>query len=258
MQNRLGSGLSRWNDPGVGITGFIDQLESDGALLVAAVDGADWDAPVPGTEWDLRTLVVHTGAVHRWANDAIVRELQTNETGGSIAFHGNTPDDGLGSWLAEGLATLVATLRAASDDVSVFTFLKSPTPRYFWARRQAHETAIHRADAQAAAGRSVTAFEPDFAQDGIAELVGGFALQRSFVSRTPGSLALACTDGQSWLVTFGGERNVAVQTDDVRGATATVTGTSSALYLWTWNRPAAVDIVGDSTTIDLWKRVRIT
>jgi uncharacterized protein (TIGR03083 family) len=242
----------------VGIADYLEQIATDGALLVAALDGADWDAPVPGTEWNLRTLVVHVGAVHRWATDAIVRELQTNETGGSFAFRGDTPDDALSDWIAQGVVTLVATLRAARDDVTVFTFLESPTPRYFWARRQAHETAIHRADVQATVGGPVTAFDPDFAQDGIAELVGGFALQRSFASATPGTLALACTDGPAWSVTFGGERNVAVQTGDVPAANATVTGTSSALYLWTWNRPAAVDVVGDSTTIELWKRIRIT
>lgn len=242
------------------IADFIDQLESDGALLVAAVEDADWDAPVPGTDWDLRTLVVHVGAVHRWANDAIVRELKSNETGGSIAFHGNTPDERLSTWLAEGLVALAATLRGAKDDVSVFTFLDAPTPLCFWARRQAHETAIHRADVQAAAGTHVTVFDPDFAQDGIAELVGGFALQRSFASNAPGTLALACTDGPSWLVTFGGERNVAVavQTGDVPAADATVSGTSSALYLWAWNRPAAVAVAGDNITIDLWKRIRVT
>jgi uncharacterized protein (TIGR03083 family) len=241
----------------VGIAGFINRIESDGALLVAAVEGADWDAPVPGMEWNLRSLVEHIGAVHRWATDAIVRELASNETGGSSAFRGNTPDDALSGWFAEGLAALVATLRAARDDVSVFTFLESPTPRYFWARRQSHETAIHRADAQATASTHVTAFDPDFAQDGIAELVAGFALKRSFASETSGTLALACTDGPSWLVTFGGERNVGIQTGDVSAASATVTGTSSALYLWTWNRPAAVDVVGDDTTIGLWKRIRI-
>src|SRR6185437_13366824 len=32
--NRRGSGLSGWHDPSVGIAAFIDQLESDSALLV--------------------------------------------------------------------------------------------------------------------------------------------------------------------------------------------------------------------------------
>ena len=238
------------------VPGFIDRLECEGALMAATVEGTDWNAPVPGTEWDLRSLIVHTGAVHRWATDAISRELTTNETGGSAAFHGLTPDDGLSRWFTEGLGTLATTLRAAGDQLQVFTFLRSPTPRYFWARRQAHETAIHRADAQAAVG-DVTPFEPHFAQDGIAELVAGFALQRTFATQTPGTLALSCTDGASWLVTFGGERNVVTQTDDVSCATATVTGTSSALYLWTWNRPAQVRLDGDDLTISLWQRIRI-
>jgi uncharacterized protein (TIGR03083 family) len=246
-----------WNDRDVGIPDFIDRIESEGTLLAAAVDGADWNVPVPGTDWNLRSLFVHIGAVHRWATDAIVRELASNETGGSAAFAGNAPDNELGGWYAEGLATLVETLRAASDDVSVFTFLTAPTPRYFWARRQSHETAIHRADAQAAVSGDVTAFDPDFAQDGIAELVAGFALKRSFASETPGTLALECTDGPSWLVTFGAERNVCIETDDVYEASATVTGSSSALYLWTWNRPAPVRVVGDDATIRLWKRIQI-
>ena len=239
------------------VSDLIDRLESEGALLTDVLEGTDWNAPVPGTDWDLRALVAHTGAVHRWATDAITRELASNETGGSSAFYGEKPDDRLAAWFAEGLAALVASLRVAADDLAVFTFLPSPTPRYFWARRQAHETAVHRADAQAAAGVEVTAFDPDFAQDGIAELVAGFACERSFATDCAGTLALVCTDGPTWLVTFGGERNIVVETDDVRAATATVTGTSSALYLWTWNRPAPVWVSGDDSTIRLWRRIRI-
>lgn len=42
-----------------------------------------------------------------------------------------------------------------------------------WARRQAHESELHRADAKAAPGES-PAFTPEFALDGIAELREGF------------------------------------------------------------------------------------
>lgn len=62
---------------------LIDRLESEGALFADVLEGADWSAPVPGTDWDLRALVVHTGAVHRWATDAVTRELARNETGGT-------------------------------------------------------------------------------------------------------------------------------------------------------------------------------
>ena len=55
----------------------------------------------------------------------------------------------------------------------------SPAPREFWARRQAHETTIHRADAVAAGlGRRPRSAEldldPAFAVDGLDELLTGF------------------------------------------------------------------------------------
>ncbi len=44
-------------------------------------------------------------------------------------------------------------------------------PASFWARRMAHETAVHRADAQIATGREAE-FEPDLAADAIDEWLG--------------------------------------------------------------------------------------
>lgn len=242
--------------PSMDFTDLMGHLESDGELITAALTGADWSSSVPGTKWDLRTLVVHTSAVHRWATDLIERGLQSNETGGSAAFRANIVDHDLRAWFVEGHAALVTALLAAADDIAVFTFLPLPVPRHFWARRQAHETAIHRADVQAAVGE-VDSFDAEFAQDGIAELVAGFARQSRFASTTAGALALRCTDGPSWLVNFGGERTLAVCSDDESTATATVTGSSSELYLWVWNRPADVQVAGDETTIASWQRICI-
>ena len=45
-------------------------------------------------------------------------------------------------------------LRSAPADLDCFTFLPAESARHFWARRQAHETAIHRVDAENAAGGS--------------------------------------------------------------------------------------------------------
>lgn len=237
---------------------LVNQLESEGRRLVASLATADWSVAVPGTDWDLRTVVLHTGAVHRWATDILVRGLTTNETGGSRAFHEPISDEDLSDWVEAGHTKLVATLRDADDDLFAFTLMPSPDPRHFWARRQAHETGIHRADVQAALGTlGADAFDATFAQDGIAELVDGFAREPQFMSATPGVLALRCTDGPSWLVTFGNGTTRAVSTDDTSPATATATGASSALYLWVWNRPADVILAGDGTTIASWQRIRI-
>lgn len=235
---------------------LLGHLESEGERFTATLTGADPAAAVPGTEWDLRTLAQHTGAVHRWATDVIERGLATNETGGSAAFRRDLPDDELRDWFAGGHAALVAALSTASDALAVFTLLPSEVPRHFWARRQAHETGIHRADAQAAVG-VVDPFDTAFAQDGIDELAAGFAREPQFASPVPGVLALSCTDGPSWRVDFDGDHTVAVVSDETSAATASVTGSSSALYLWLWNRPADVLVAGDETTIASWQRIRI-
>jgi uncharacterized protein (TIGR03083 family) len=80
-------------------------------------------------------------------------------------------DDGaLVDWFREGHAGLVRRLEAAPPDLACWSFLPAPTPLAFWARRQAHETAIHRADAQGSGG-AVTPFQPAFAADGLDELL---------------------------------------------------------------------------------------
>ena len=57
---------------------------------------------------------------------------------------------------------------AGSDPVWAFGRLR---PASFWGRRMAHETAVHRADAELATGRE-PAFAPDIAADAIDEWLG--------------------------------------------------------------------------------------
>ncbi|MGN5377843.1 maleylpyruvate isomerase N-terminal domain-containing protein [Streptomyces lasalocidi] len=47
---------------------FLQTLDREGRLLAAAADAAGTDAKVPTCpEWQVRDLLRHTGAVHRWA-----------------------------------------------------------------------------------------------------------------------------------------------------------------------------------------------
>ena len=234
---------------------LIDALAADGPRLAAAAVSAGWNAPVPGCpEWTVRDLLVHTGGVHRWAADIVRERRDTFATAAGDAVGEGPPDADLTDWFAAGHAGLVEALRAAPDDLQCATFLPADSPRHFWARRQAHETAIHRADAEQAAGIT-PAYGADLAQDGIAEVLGGFARRRSNAIATPGRLALRASDGPSWLVTFGGEKNEATVSDDT--GDATVSGTSSQLYLWLWNRPSAAEASGDVRVARLWRGVRV-
>jgi len=198
--------------------------------------------------------------VHRWAADLVRRRLP-GPRGGSAAFTpGALPDDDLAGWLADGLETLVATLRDAPADLACFTFVDGIAPRTFWRRRQAHETAVHRADVEAAGGAGVTPVPAAFAQDGLAELVGAFATEPAYAVTRPGVLAVVPDDGPAWSVRFGqGPHRVSTGADvDVTAADAVVRGPGSAVYLWAWNRPSPVDVSGDEAVLALWRQVRVT
>lgn len=97
--------------------------------------------------------------------------------------------------------------------LNCFTLVPGVAPRTFWVRRQAHETAIHRADLEAAAGAPVTAVDASFAQDGLGEIIGAFATEPAFATNHTGRLRLDASDGPAWLITFGGERNLVVSGD---------------------------------------------
>ncbi len=163
----------------VDVGSLIDQLVADGPLLAVAADEAGLDAPVPGTEWDVRALVTHVGGIHRWAADIVrTARQQPGHRGRRRGRHRSrrrgtarlVPRRARGRW-----STRCAARRPIS---SAAAFLPADSPLHFWARRQAHETAVHRADAQAAAGH-VVPFAAPFAQDGIAEMLFGFARRKS-------------------------------------------------------------------------------
>ncbi len=238
---------------------LLAHLVDEARLLADAFTRCNPTRPVPGLDWDAQTVLMHTGAVHRWAADIVARGLQTNETGGSTAFWPsgvNAPPVGI--WWDEGVAILLAALRNAPRSLTCFTLVPEVPARTFWIRRQAHETAIHRADLEAAAGGPVTSVDAAFAQDGLGEIVGAFAAEPAFATAHPGRLLFEAADGPSWLVTFGGERTI-VASGNLAGtdADAVVRGTSDQLYRWAWNRPVAVEATGDPEVIASWRAVRV-
>lgn len=133
---------------------FLEVLDREGLLLASAAEEAGIGAKVPTCpDWQVRDLLRHTGMVHRWAA-AFVAEQQT-----SYQRDGGLPDlDGaeLVTWFRAGHRHLVDTLAAAPPDVECWHFLPAPSPLAFWARRQAHETTVHRVDAESARGGTPT------------------------------------------------------------------------------------------------------
>jgi uncharacterized protein (TIGR03083 family) len=232
------------------VSEHIDVLRSEGARMAAVIAATAPDAPVPSCpEWVLQDLVQHLGRVHRWAT-AIVSVPHTKPDFDLDALVGPWPeDDALAGWFAEGHARLVEALSSAPRDLECWAFLRAPSPLAMWARRQAHETAIHRVDADLAAGvraGDLAPFSPAFAADGVGELLTCFVPRRSTGLRadTPARLAVQCLDHDAaWALSIGPDGVTATaapaadaSTEAATEADCTVRGAAGDLYVALWNR----------------------
>ncbi|MGW1165878.1 maleylpyruvate isomerase family mycothiol-dependent enzyme [Streptomyces sp. NPDC002550] len=233
---------------------FLQTLDREGRSLAAAAAAAGTDAKVPTCpEWQMRDLLRHTGMVHRWAA-AFVAE-------GHTSYHpdGGLPDlDGaeLLAWFQEGHRYLVDTLASAAPDVECWHFLPAPSPLAFWARRQAHETTVHRVDAESARGGAPGEIAPGFAVDGVDELLCGFHARAGSRVRSeePRVLRMRATDvdGAVWTVRLSPEPPVTVRTA-TEDADCEVAGPAAQLYLSLWNRLPFPGVTGDASVAALWR-----
>jgi len=243
----------------VEISQHIDALRLAGGRLAAGAAQAGPDAAVPSCpDWVVRDLVRHQGGVHRWAA-GIVGTPRTEAWNVDLdEVVGTWPDDAdLIRWFEDGLDALVTVLSQAPADLACWTFLRAPSPLAMWARRQAHETSVHSADAELAAGQTPARFRPAFAADGISELLECFITRRGGRLRSDPEqvLRVRCTDtAGDWLVRIGPDGVVTTAAEGDPRADCEVAGSASDLYLALWNRrPAAdLDVAGDRAVLDLF------
>jgi uncharacterized protein (TIGR03083 family) len=257
------------------VSEHIAALDRDGRLLAAAAGRAGLAADVPSCPpWQVRDLLRHIGYVHRWAGGYIIerRTEPVPDRPDEPELLRSGPDDaGLVDWYRDGHARLVQALETADPDLVCYYFLDAPSPRAFWARRQAHETAVHRVDAELAAGGPVTPVASGFGADGVDELIMGFfardadnltEAQRDGGRRT---LEMRATDtGAAWhlALTDDGKLATSVGRGPARSDCG-LAGPAAGLYLLLWNRadPAAaqVEVSGDESVLASWQEgMRVT
>jgi uncharacterized protein (TIGR03083 family) len=246
---------------------FLDALRHNGERL-AAVAELGLDADVPSCpEWTVADLVAHTGAVHR-QKEQIVREGWQEGHPPPVT----APDEGLIDWYREGLAALVDTLAEHDPAETVVTWYPPEQNVGFWYRRMAHETLIHRIDAELAheVGTGVPA---DLAGDGVDEILTVMMTghpEWAEVTDTGSTAHLAATDtGATWglrLVTFSGtspssgvtfEDEPTFVFDVVPGPELVAAGTAEQLLRFLWGRgPADVlTVEGDPGLLDMVRSV---
>ncbi len=241
------------------IAEHIDAIGIQGRRLAEAAAIAGPDAKVPSCPgWVVRDLVRHQGGVHRWATGIVAGPRTEPWRVDLDDVVGAWPADAdLIGWFGDGLGRLVATLSQARPDLVCWTFLDAPSPLAMWARRQAHETSVHRVDAELAAGLPVTPFPAPFAADGLAELLTGFITRpggrlRSDPARV---LRVRCTDTPGdWLVRIGPDRVRTSSGTDELGSDCVIMGAADDLYLALWNRrpTSGLGVDGDPSVLGLF------
>jgi len=243
---------------------FFVEIEASAALIADIISTHDPDLPVPTCpDWTLRHLATHIGRVHRWA-----AEIVTTRATDRISFD-SVPDGRYpaavadrAAWIRAGAARVIEAIKAAEDE-PVWTFGRL-APASFWARRQAHETAMHRVDAQLSVGRMVE-LDPDLATDGIDEWLEMVTRYRGRDGVTqalpPGTALHLLANGQDgdeasaeWVIRRAGE-GLSLQ----RGpgvADVSVSGPADRLLLALVRRVAADEaslaITGDAALFSGW------
>jgi uncharacterized protein (TIGR03083 family) len=228
---------------------FVEQISSQSEALRAAAVKAGPDAVVPTCpEWTIYTLVGHVARVHSWAEIA----LRTAPDAERPKPETQPEDwDELLTWSDERVRVLVERLNTTDPDAPAWTFLPDKTAG-FWARRQAHETAIHRLDAEHALGGPVPTllFDSEFAADGVDEYLVGtlpHIARRRPIERSGRMLFHAADAGRAWEVRLEAGQPVTVGpvSDSATDEDTTVAGTADALYRAVWGRPSTAVITGE-------------
>jgi uncharacterized protein (TIGR03083 family) len=233
---------------------YLESLRENAPALAAAARAAGLDAAVPPCpDWDVEKLVRHIGRVQTSCG-AVVRAR------GKVDFEGlpaMPKGDGCIDAFEERAAELIAALEALPEDEPIWNWfgIDPPIPG-FYHRRMAQELAVHRWDAQAAAGAPAP-IDTALAADGIDEVLAGFLAFDAESGDLGGSLHLHATDTESEWVIRNDEGGRLVATQGHEKADAAARGTASDLLLFLWNRvPAsALDVVGDAAVANRWAEV---
>lgn len=159
---------------------LLDSVLSDVALMAQVVRKAP-DAPIqhcPG--WTVEDLVRHHGDILQWAR----RIVETGESDEEDEDSGPSELDEVIEWYERAASEFVGVASATDPSRVCWTFGFPPAQAWFWTRRQALEAAVHRWDAQLAAG-SVDPIPAPVCRAGIAEVAELFFPRQLSLDRTP-------------------------------------------------------------------------
>jgi uncharacterized protein (TIGR03083 family) len=231
---------------------WLTALRAEGDAFRAAVSNTPGlDAEVPSCpEWTVRDLVNHLTSVYNRAL-GIVTSGALDSPGERVELDGG--DDVLGCW-TDKYVELLAALDAVDPEAGAWNWAPQSKRAVFWHRRMAHETAVHRWDAQMANGLAEP-IEAKLAGDGVTEVLDTWlpAGRRRGAPDHAGVIALHATDlDEVWYVRLRGTGIALLDTDtlldsDEHHERATASGSASDLVLALFGRIPfdALEVGGD-------------
>ena len=222
---------------------WLAALRHEGAAVRAVVSDIDVDTPVPSCPgWNIGEVLWHLCRVYRWVGGHVVRGVTERPDPHRPPRTERPPDDELiGHW-DEAYGTLLRTLDHLDAELPAWNWAPQAKKAGFWHRRMAHETAVHRWDAQTAMGLTEP-IETKLAVDGVAEVLDTWLPGGRRKGPTDGSglVQLVATDvAHEWLIRVRGGGVSLLDTSTVLHEAhrihATASGTSSDLQLALWGR----------------------
>ncbi|MFF3864468.1 maleylpyruvate isomerase family mycothiol-dependent enzyme [Micromonospora sp. NPDC001898] len=237
---------------------WIGALRAEGPAFAAAVAEAPPETPVlscPG--WTITDLTLHLGEVYRRVQIYVTANSTTRPEG--VEAGGPPPELTPLQFFQQGYDRLMTTFDGLDPEAPAWNWAPQPKKAGFWPRRVAHETSVHRWDAQLAiaAGEPI---EAKLAADGVSEVLDTWlpAGRRTATGQWHGVVHLSAPDaGQDWYLRLRGGGVALLDTDtildhDEHHARAEVTGTASDLLLALMGRVSfdTLRVAGDRPLLD--------
>jgi uncharacterized protein (TIGR03083 family) len=237
---------------------FARIIEGGSQRALAAL-AADADGTVSWCgDWRVADVVAHIGGGHLMTAKIIEGRPDADL---SVRSEIDPPEDpaALADWVAAATAALIDQLARTEPGDACWSWYPDDMTVGFWARRMAHETLVHRWDAERGAGVEVVPMAPAEASDGIDEMLEVFAGLTRVLFEAPGngeSAHLHCTDTEGeWLITFPAPSERVVTREHAKGDVA-FRGPAESLLLFLWGRDGGeVDTVGDQGVADRWREL---
>lgn len=245
---------------------LLAAFHREGTAFRAAISPEQLGVGVPSCPgWTVQDLVAHVGVSYLWHCEHLVRGVTSRPEHPRVQAPAG---EAVLPWWDESFVKLGSVLESLDADAPAWNWSLKPRTAAFWHRCLSHETAMHRWDAQLAAGRPEP-IDVDLAADGVDEVLDSY-LPTKWAERgvdLNGVVRVEATDRDvHWLVRV---RPTGVSLLDTGGwfdtepdVHAEVRGTASDLNLLLWGRiplsvlnsrgePGLIMVLGAENAVDI-------